>query len=292
MARLFATPLLVTALLAASLYYPAEVSREIPILMYHHILDVPPEEVPNNATISYQTFRTHIETLYHAGFTAIRFDELIAFVDEGRDLPSRPVIITFDDGYRSNLELAAPVLAEYGMQATIHVVGIARGRDTHWVSGEPITPHFSWDEARPWVQSGVIDIQHHSYNMHHARAHEPEENFRHGVLQREGENDQDYRAAFIEDWIALVEIMQSEIGTIPAVFAYPFGRYTEATEAMLRELGVRVTLTTRFGVNTVRRGDSESLRLLNRINMSEANGPERVIEETQTIGSTKLWLAS
>jgi len=275
-------------------YHPAEQSREIPVLMYHHIMDVPAEEIPNSSTISYRSFRNHIERLAEAGFHTISFADLIAYVDEGRRLPPRAVLITFDDGYRSNLTYAAPVLAEHGMQATISVIGISRGQDTHWRTGDPIIPHFTWDEVRPWVTAGVIDIQHHSHDMHQSRQFEPEETFRVGALQREGESDEAYRAAFFEDFRTLAGTIEAELGTPVTTYVYPHGRFTETTEAWLQELGVRATVTTEFGLNTISRLDPEGLFLLKRINMTEARGPEFMIQmlETREIGSTKLHMAN
>ena len=114
--------------------------------------------------------------------------------------------------------------------------------------------------------------------MHHVRHLESEETFRHGILQREGESDADYRAAFLADFNALRQAIEESLGTRVTVFAYPYGRYSADAEAMLRELGVRVTLTINPGTNVITRGEPESLFLLNRINMSEEVLPERIVE--------------
>ena len=250
-------------------------SAEVLVLMYHDIREEPVEG--NLSIISTETFRGQIAALYAAGFQAVSFDDLIAFVDSGTRLPARAVVITFDDGYRSNLEIAAPILAEFGMQATINVIGSSRGRDTHIRSGLPIIPHFTFDEARPWVEAGVIQIQHHSFDMHHVSHHETPENYRpRGASQRAGESDEDYRRAFTEDFIILRDMIESSLGTRVTVYAYPYGYYTADTEAMLRELGVRVTLTIHPGTNVIWRGMPESLFLLNRIDMTEAIPPAEV----------------
>jgi len=251
-------------------------SREVIILMYHHLAE---EAVEDNAyIISREAFRAQMEALRDAGFETVNFDDLIAFVDDGAPLPERAVVITFDDGYRSNLEIAAPILEELGMQATINVIGVSRGRDAHWRTGDPIIPHFSFAEARPWVEAGVIQIQPHSHDMHQSSRFEPPETFRTGVLQREGESDADYRAAFIADFNTLRQAIEDALGTRVTTYAYPHGLYTTETEDMLRELGVRVTLSTHAGINTIRRGDADSLFLMYRINMKEDIAPEQVIE--------------
>ena len=252
-----------------------EQSREIIVLMYHDIREEPVEG--SGVIISRETFRAQMQALSEAGFETVTFDDLIAFVDRGRRLPARPIVITFDDGYRSNLELAAPILEEFGMSATINVIGSSRGRDTHIRAGVPIIPHFTWEEARPWVEAGVIQIQHHSHDMHHVYHLETAETFREGVLQRPGESDADYRAAFFADFNTLRQAIEEALGTEVTVFAYPYGHYSADTEAMLRELGVRVTLTTHPGTNVIWRNRPESLFLLNRFNVTEEDAPAHMV---------------
>jgi len=267
--------MLLSAAFALHRVFARENNREILVLMYH---DIREEAVPGNyMIISRETFRAQLQTLQDAGFETISFDDLIAFVDYGRQLPERPVVITFDDGYRSNLTIAAPILEEFGMQATIHVIGSSRGRDTHIRTGVPSIPHFTLEEARPWVEAGVIHIQHHSYDMHHVRALEEEDFFREGALQREGESDEDYRAAFFADFHMTRQAIEEALGTAVTVYAYPYGFYSADTEAMLKELGIRVTLATHPGSNVIWRNRPESLFLLNRLNMSEAVQPEGMI---------------
>jgi len=262
-------PLLVMAISAPEPY------REVVILMYHDIREEPVAD--NEFVISRETFRAQMAALREAGFETVSFDDLIAYVDHGAPLPPRALVITFDDGYRSNLEIAAPILREYGMQATISVIGIARGRDTYRDTDYPAIPHFSFEEARPWVEAGVIQIQHHSHDMHQVRQFEPPETFRRGVLQKEGESDEDYRAAFLADFETLRQAIEEALGTRVTTFVYPYGRYDENTEAMLQELGVRVTLTTNVGINTIYFGEPESLFLLRRINMTEAVDPGTIL---------------
>jgi len=256
-------------------------TREVIILMYHDIREEPAASAAVEAgfaVVSTDTFRAHLEALVGAGFQTASFADLIAFVDHGHALPERFVVITFDDGYRSNLDLAAPILAEFGMCATVSVIGIARGRDTYRDTDIPIIPHFTWDEARPWVEQGVIHIGHHTHDMHMARHLEPPETFRHGVLQREGESETDFRAAFIADFETLRNEIMRALGREVPVFTYPFGQHSALTEALLYELGVRVTLITTPGVSTIEQGVPASLFSLYRMNMhAEITGADLVL---------------
>jgi len=268
--------LLATLLLTACNTTPeVPQSQEVFVLMYH---DIREEAVyGNSAIISTEAFRLQMETLQAAGFQAVTFDDLIAFVDEGAPLPENPIVITFDDGYRSNLELGAPILEELGKTAIISVIGISRGRDTYRHTDIPIIPHFTWDEVRPWVERGVIQIGHHSYDMH--RWHrDPDEPWRYGVLPMEGESPEAHREALLADFERLSHAIRVELDKEVLVFAYPYGHYCEQSEAILQELGVRVTLATHPGINIIEQQKPESLFLLNRINMTEDLDAEALLE--------------
>ena len=258
--------LLVLVLLLSACGQESPQTIEVPIIMYHDIRLEP--EPGNSAIVSVEAFRTQIQALSDAGFTAVTFDDLIDFVDRGALLPENPIVITFDDGYLSNLIYAAPILEEFNMRATINVIGISRGRSLYRHTDIPIIPHFSWEQARPWVERGIIQIGHHTYDMHQWH-YLPGEPWRRGVLPMEGECSLAHREALIEDFERLRRIINEELGTDVFVFAYSYGLYSEETESILQELGVRVTLTIHSGINVIEQGNPNSLFLLNRIKMTE-----------------------
>lgn len=68
-------------------------------------------------------------------YRPVRLADLAAAVREG-DLPKRSVAVTFDDGYADNLHEAGPILARYGVPATVFLVAGALGSDRE----------FWWDE--------------------------------------------------------------------------------------------------------------------------------------------------
>ena len=254
---------------------------EVLVLMYHDIREY--EVRGNSSIISTAAFREQLETLSRRGYEVITFDDLIAFVDHGKDLPRRTVVITFDDGHRSNLELAAPILAELGMSATISLIGIQMGKSTYRDTYIRTMPHFDFYEALPWTESGVIQIGHHSYDMHWVDWIELTWSgadltipFRRGILQRAGESDAEWRAAFVRDFELLRDMIYENLGIDVNVYVYPYGLFNAATEEVLRELGVRVTLTTNPGINLVEHGNPDSLFALNRFNMDDDMVGERL----------------
>lgn len=237
---------------------------ELPILMYHHI-----DEVGDGAvTISEALFEEHIEYLTSNGWTPISFDELIAYTDGEGSLPEKPIIIVFDDGYESNYSLAFPILSKYNAKATVCVIGVSIGKSTYKDTEQPIIPHFDWEAARELVDSGLVSIQHHTYDMHMSALYETGI-LRSSALKLQNETDEEYAAALTADYNKLSALIESELGYTPNVFAYPNGQYDDSAEELLHSLGARVTLTTDTGINVVRRGDSGSLYLLKRYTMNQ-----------------------
>ena len=92
--------------------------------MYHNLA----QEGSGNDTISVQRLEEHLAALQDAGYTTITFQDLLAYVEQGTELPEKPVLLTFDDGYESNYTLAYPLLQQYQMKATIFVIGVSMGK--------------------------------------------------------------------------------------------------------------------------------------------------------------------
>lgn len=251
-----------------------EISAQVPILMYHNLA----EEADGEATMSVEAFEAQIAALAENGYTAISFDELQAYVYEGAELPEKPVMITFDDGYESNYTLAYPILQKYNMKATIFVIGVSVGKDTYKDTDNAMTPHFSYEEAAEMVDSGLISIQSHTYDMHQWAPYEDGSTaVRENILPLEGERDEDYVAALTEDFTKSRDELEAATGEEVDVLAYPSGAYSTLTQATLNDLGVRVTLSTNPGVNTVVRGLPQTLYGMLRFGMNESVTPEAML---------------
>jgi len=241
--------------------------------MYHHFAD---EGAPGT-TISAERFENQIKALSDAGYTAISFDELRDFVLNGATLPKRPLIITIDDGYRSVYETAYPILKKYDMKATVFIIGISHGKSVYKDTQYPIIPRFNDAEAIEMVESGIMTIQSHSYDMHQ---HEPYESgpFRVGVLQMEGESEAEYVESFTTDYQRAVHQLEIISDKYPFVYSYPFGKYNDLCEELLKGMGVEVTLTIVEGINTVVRGSPDSLFKLKRNNVPGDMTTEKLLE--------------
>ncbi len=124
------------------------VSPGLPILMYHK---VPDQDVPSKHKIfvSRDNFEKHLMFFQSMGFQTLTFDDLKDFWFEKRpleDFPARPLMLTFDDGYRDNLRNALPLLEQYKMKATLFVLA------DHTIIEN------TWDEKEPGVPADLITL--------------------------------------------------------------------------------------------------------------------------------------
>jgi peptidoglycan/xylan/chitin deacetylase (PgdA/CDA1 family) len=87
------------------------------VLMYHKVNDVP----RNPLSVPVALFEEQMAQLRDLGYTVVDLDDVIEQYANGTPLPERPVLITFDDGYRDNLAHAVPVLQRYGYPAVVFV---------------------------------------------------------------------------------------------------------------------------------------------------------------------------
>lgn len=72
-------------------------------------------------SVTPEDFRAHLAFLSERRFHVLSFREALELLEAVRPFPERCAVITFDDGYRDNLTVAAPALAEHGFPATVFV---------------------------------------------------------------------------------------------------------------------------------------------------------------------------
>ena len=248
----------------------------LPVLMYHHFVtdqaaeekEQAGEELPGTV-VSEGRFREQMTALHRAGYHAVTLEQIRDFVLDGEPLPDKPVLITMDDGYASNLEIAAPILEELGMCATVFVIGINEGEPVYVHSGEPFwQARFAYEEAVSWVEKGVLDLQSHTFDMHQLASYGYGP--RDGMLPLEGEAEEDYRQALREDMDLFRERREGRVATELMALAFPFGCWSEETGRLLEEEGISLTFTIDERGNTLYTGRTDSMRRMGRFNVTES----------------------
>lgn len=180
---------------------PVETKNSLYILMYH---DFVREGEPCGLwTMTDTRFREDLQWLSDHGYTTVLPSQIIA----GEPLPEKAVLLSLDDGYASNYEIAAPILEEFQAKAVISL--IVERRDNSYPNA------MTWDMCRELLDSGRIEFGSHTYNAH--------EDGR--WVQRIGdETQEEYEARIFPDIQKSIDRIEEELGTRVQYFAYPQGR--------------------------------------------------------------------
>jgi peptidoglycan/xylan/chitin deacetylase (PgdA/CDA1 family) len=108
--------------------------KGIRVLMYHKIST----NKTDFLTVSVTQFESHIKHLQSLGYQFITTQDLLNFYLKKQALPSKPLLLSFDDGYLNNLELAYPILKKYKAKATIFIPSNYVGATNKWDNGNDL----------------------------------------------------------------------------------------------------------------------------------------------------------
>jgi peptidoglycan/xylan/chitin deacetylase (PgdA/CDA1 family) len=140
----------------------ADAERALRVLMYHKVNDV----WPNPTTVPVHVFEEQMALLEELGYEVVSLGAVRDHYVHGASLPPGAVLITFDDGYRDNLENAVPILRRHGYPAVVFVpLGYLDG-DRPLPHEEPLralgirNPTVDWDELAE-LEAGGIRIESH-----------------------------------------------------------------------------------------------------------------------------------
>ena len=222
-----AVPLVMLAVSAALSVFvyrlPQPVREPMPVLMYHHM--VPEGQDCNAMTITPGKFRADLDIILAKGYTPVLPGELA----EGAPLPEKPILITFDDGYRSNYDLVYPILREYGVKACISIIVL--------MPDLPTDNFCTWEQLREMTDSGLVEVGSHSYRLHNLGEDKGnyEKDGTNGVERRPGESDGDFQARVLDDIQKSHDRIAAELGNVTC-FAYPFGCTNPDAKALVDAL--------------------------------------------------------
>lgn len=240
----------------------------LPIIMYHSFLK--DEKMQGDYTVSPELFEADLKYITANGYTTVTVNDLIAYVYEGKDLPDKCIMLTFDDGYYNNYYYAYPLLKKYNCKAVISPIASMTEKFTY--SGEVSISYgnFSVSEMQEMINSGYIEIQNHSYDMHTLTP-------RKGVEQKKGESFETYKNVITEDITKAQTFIKENTGETPKCFVYPFGAESKSTLSIIKELGFVCTFTCTEKANTITK-DPESLYELGRLRRDRKETMEQLLK--------------
>lgn len=150
-----------------SAYFLKNYSSWIPTLMYHKIPDAQIQS-QHKIFVTKKMFEKHLQFFKKRGFQTLTFSELQKF-RTGRksfkEFPKKPLILTFDDGYRDNLENASPLLKKYGFRAQLFLLSDSDINKNAWDANasEPAHEIVSGAERLKWKDS-AFEIGSHGFS--------------------------------------------------------------------------------------------------------------------------------
>ena len=219
--------------------------NEAVIVLFHRVNDAYPNDPLTYTNREFEAF----VRFFGRYFDVVSLDDILQRLEKGGELRSR-LAITFDDGYRGNATIAAPILEQHGQRACFFVTTEWIGTDhvPWWDAEKQIqTVWMTWDQVRELRKSG------HEIGSH-TQTH-PDL----GVVSADEARRQIRGGS---------ERLDAELGEHSGLFAYPFGarkNMSATNQEVVNQLGLRCCLSAYGG--TVRAGD-DPLRL-KRITISD-----------------------
>lgn len=186
---------------------------DIPVLNYHKI------DTAYNIALSLtpQEFDEQMAYLYENGYHTITPDQLMAYLKHGQELPEKPIMLTFDDGYLDNYTNAYFIMKKYGFTATIFLVTSKIGQDSRFMN---------WDQIREMQRNGFVFGSH---------------TVDHLPLNNLGSE------AALAQLTESSEAIERELGDKPRYFAYPTGAYNQQVKQLVKQAGYKAAFTIRYG---------------------------------------------
>ncbi|MBR0289165.1 MAG: polysaccharide deacetylase family protein, partial [Selenomonadaceae bacterium] len=120
----------------------------VPILIYHRVSDTD----TNPSTLTVADFDAQLKFLVDNGYHVIAPDDLLDAWSSGKTLPSKPIVLTFDDGHEDIYKNVFPILQKYNMRATVFIVTDHIG----------MKDYLTWDLVRALQAGGFMDFESHS----------------------------------------------------------------------------------------------------------------------------------
>ena len=192
----------------------------VPILMYHYVSPLPEnaDDTRTNLTLDPTIFRQHIQYLDSEGYSSISLYEMNNALERGVELPSKPIILTFDDGYIDHYTYVYPVLREFGFTGTFFIA-------TAFID-ENRAGYMNWQQVKDMADSGM-NMEAHTKN--------------HVDLRN---RDYDF---LVYEIMGSFESLKAHTGIDSEMFAYPVGHYDENTLAVLDSTPAIRAVTTEVG---------------------------------------------
>lgn len=211
--------LLIFALLISQPGLAEATDSRVPILLYHYIAGNPrPSDAQRNAlSVAPDKFEAQMQYLAQNGYTPVTLDTLYGIFNKQADLPAKPVVLTFDDGYIDFYTIAFPILRRFGFHAVSFI-------PTGLIGGGY---YMNWDQIKEIASSGLVTFEGHTVT--HASL--PALSYKTALKQLTDSKN----------------VLQANTGYPVNFVAYPYGSVNGSVQSAARQAGYAGGLSTWYG---------------------------------------------
>jgi peptidoglycan/xylan/chitin deacetylase (PgdA/CDA1 family) len=209
-------------------------TAQVLIFCYHRLVDkirYPGTEITPAA------FEAQMKELKDRGITVISLQDLLAWKRGEKNIPPRSAVVTFDDGWKSQYEVAWPIMKKYGYPFTmfIYTEGVRGGS---LGGGEAIT----WEQLADMRDNGV-DIEGHSATHQDLREGHTITLISGGKRTRTKVTGPQYEEWMQNEVVGSKQLLEQRLGIKVNCFAVPFGNYNEHVKEIARNSGYEAMFT-------------------------------------------------
>ncbi len=228
-------------------------SIKLPVIMYHLILKNPGSK--NRFIVSEKIFENDLKYIKNNGFTTILVKDLINYTENKKELPEKPILLTFDDGAYNNYLYAFPLAQKYNAKFVFSPIGKEADRYEKSHDENPSYSHTNWGKIIEMSKSELVEIQNHTYNMHGSK--KP----RIGCTKAKNETDEKYKENLAKDLLKEQKLIEEKTGIKPTAFFYPFGAISDKSEEIIKSLGFKATFDCENKMNFITKDPTCLFRL-------------------------------
>jgi peptidoglycan/xylan/chitin deacetylase (PgdA/CDA1 family) len=199
--------------------------QRVPVLCYHQFTE--DSKSQNKMVVTLTEFESQMDYLATNNYHVFALSELGSFINGKKELPIKSVIITIDDGYKSYLDVAYPILKKHNFPSTMFVYPDFIGAGTA----------LKWQDVKFLSKAPLVDIQSHS-KSHDSLSPLPG-----------GETDKDYLARLKIEVEGAEKILSRRTEKTINHFAYPYGNSSLEIVELLKQNDYALALTVHKGSN-------------------------------------------
>jgi peptidoglycan/xylan/chitin deacetylase (PgdA/CDA1 family) len=191
---------------------------QVPILCYHQVRNWKPTDgkVGKDYIVEVENFKNHIKMLVDSGYNTILPDQLYAYLNEGKPLPKKPIMLTFDDTDLDQFTVVNPLLKKHGYKAVYFIMTVSIGKKGKFVD------YMSSDQIKQLSDEGNV-IGSHTYDHKNFKKYE----------------GKDWEEQLDKPTKRLEEITGKKI----EYFAYPFGLWNSKGIPELKKRGFKMAFS-------------------------------------------------